>query len=382
MEREARRAQLERIKNEAYQTYKNACRHQKETKLAHDRACSDLINYVHCDSEERKKNPERRTFVAACPTEECRGFLSTHYKCGTCLKSFCSSCRELKEEGHACNPDVVETLKVIAKESRACPGCGMAISRVSGCDQMYCTQCDVAFSYSTGLRVQGVIHNPHYFERLRQMQAKETLNGRGEIGEAVNFQARRHMEQACGAWPLVSSMDWLPQEEMAMITSLHQTGTNMEHYILPIMARFNRRYEDNADLRVRYCLNDLDERRFKLAIERRERKREFDVDVMECLQLFVILAMEACYGIVALFGSRTRVEEARTLLEDYMVQIKELVIAPLLDIKKRFKIETPKIQFPDSWTQREMHTDMCRMPARKVNGVRRFARQLAHILNK
>jgi ABC-type Zn2+ transport system substrate-binding protein/surface adhesin len=39
---------------------------------------------------------------------------------------------------------------------------------VKNCDQMYCTSCHTAFSWRTGEIAKGAIHNPHYFQYLRQ----------------------------------------------------------------------------------------------------------------------------------------------------------------------------------------------------------------------
>ena len=39
---------------------------------------------------------------------------------------------------------------------------------VKNCDQMYCTSCHTPFSWITGKIVTGAIHNPHYFQYLRQ----------------------------------------------------------------------------------------------------------------------------------------------------------------------------------------------------------------------
>jgi len=40
-------------------------------------------------------------------------------------------------------------------------------SVVRNCDQMYCTQCNTAWSWKTGIKETGRIHNPHYYEQLR-----------------------------------------------------------------------------------------------------------------------------------------------------------------------------------------------------------------------
>ena len=366
VEREATRRQLDAARQQAHIAYRHAYNRQKQLRNDHSDAVRAL-HYFDRDGERSEPVQERRAFVAACPTEECRGFLSTQYKCGTCLKLFCSACREIKNEDHQCDPGTVESIKAILQDSRACPGCGMSINRVSGCDQMFCTQCDVPFSYATGLRIQGVIHNPHYFERLRQIRAR-TGN---EAGDALVQEA----QEGCGRWPSMSQFRWLKPRELAMITSFRQTATNIEHTILPQMAVFDRRREDNADLRVQYCLNVLEESRFKIQLEQRERKRELDIDVRECLQLFLLLSLELVYRLSALAETDKRVAEAPVLLDAHVAQIEELVNRPLRDIAKRFKKETPRVEFPERWS---LDLDLCILPSsmHAIDNMRRTRRRI------
>ena len=51
---------------------------------------------------------------------------------------------------HTCNPDLVETAKLLAKDTKSCPTCQTKIFKIDGCDQMWCTQCHTAFSWKTG----------------------------------------------------------------------------------------------------------------------------------------------------------------------------------------------------------------------------------------
>jgi hypothetical protein len=293
---------------------------------------------------------ERRSFVAACPLEACKGFLSTQYRCGTCLKQFCSACRELKAEHHVCDPDVLASIQAILSDSRACPGCGMSINRVSGCDQMYCTLCDVPFSYSTGRRILGVIHNPHYFERLRQLRAEEGDMAGGAAQEA---------QEECGRWPAMR-FDWLSRCDRAILTSLHQTTVNLQHRVLPVLVRFERLRDDNLDLRVKYCLGDLSEQRFKMLLEQRESRRDFEIHVREALQLFGLLSVEVAYRLKGLAASPDRQDRASKALQEHLRLVEELVNRPLEDIGKRFKKEVPRVRFPEEWTRNQV--DLLALP--------------------
>jgi hypothetical protein len=111
---------------------------------------------------------ERAVFIQKCPKDACEGFLSTHWKCGICDGKFCKDCHEAKDDVHACNPDLVASVKAIKKEAKPCPKCASQISKIDGCDQMWCTQCKTAFSWNTGKIETHVVHNPHYFQWLRE----------------------------------------------------------------------------------------------------------------------------------------------------------------------------------------------------------------------
>ena len=110
---------------------------------------------------------KRASFIKACPADSCRGFLGEDYVCGLCSTAFCSECHELLGAEHTCNADTVASVKALAKESKPCPTCAAVISKIDGCDQMWCTQCQTTFSWRTGLKEEGRIHNPHYYQWMR-----------------------------------------------------------------------------------------------------------------------------------------------------------------------------------------------------------------------
>jgi hypothetical protein len=80
---------------------------------------------------------ERRKFIMACPNNDCRGYLSTQYKCDLCELFTCSHCIEIigynKTDEHTCNPDNVASAELIKKDTKPCPQCGVRIHKISGC---------------------------------------------------------------------------------------------------------------------------------------------------------------------------------------------------------------------------------------------------------
>ena len=79
---------------------------------------NQLINRLHGGQVEH----EKRQFVRACPVGDCRGFLSSVWKCGMCDNWSCPECHDVKgkdkDAPHTCDPNNVETAKLLAKDSR------------------------------------------------------------------------------------------------------------------------------------------------------------------------------------------------------------------------------------------------------------------------
>jgi hypothetical protein len=218
---------------------------------------------------------ERRQFVRACPFENCKGFLSTAWKCGMCENWACSECHEVKgpnkDTAHTCNPDNVATAQLLAKDSRNCPKCAAMIFKINGCDQMYCTQCHTAFSWRTGRVETGQIHNPHYYEYARM---------RGTL-------ARNPGDIPCGGFPDYYAIRGFLRHitansvGYAMILNAHRAWGHMEWYA----HRYNVDANDNRDLRISLMTGDLPEDEFKKKIQQREKARQRKTDIRQVIEM-------------------------------------------------------------------------------------------------
>ena len=75
-------------------------------------------NYLYGDrNAKEKEEQDRRQFIMPCPNNECRGFLSTQYKCDMCDMFTCKDCHNVvgakKDDPHTCNPDDVQSAELI-----------------------------------------------------------------------------------------------------------------------------------------------------------------------------------------------------------------------------------------------------------------------------
>ncbi len=141
----------------------------------------DAVEIVAGDEQATIQPRQVVVVMRGCPREDCRGFLNDKWLCGVCDLSVCRHCHvglaedetivENVPEGkrlHICDPDQVATARLLARDTKSCPTCKALISKIDGCDQMWCTQCQTAFSWQTGQVEEGRVHNPHYYEWQRR----------------------------------------------------------------------------------------------------------------------------------------------------------------------------------------------------------------------
>ena len=84
-----------------------------------------------------RRSNERAAFIRACPDEDCRGFLSTQWKCGICEKWTCPDCHIIKgytrDAVHTCDPDDLATAQLLSNDTKPCPKCATGIFKIDGC---------------------------------------------------------------------------------------------------------------------------------------------------------------------------------------------------------------------------------------------------------
>ena len=187
--------------------------------------------------------PHAAAFIRPCPNtaNNCRGFLSTQWKCNLCNMWACKDCHEIKgttqDAPHECNPDNLASAKLIDTETRPCPKCGARVFKISGCNQMFCTACnDCAFDWVTG-RIETIIHNPHYFEFQRQRNGGQAPRVIGDIlcGREVDH-ATIHTITA----------DLFPREEITQMAIVWRAANRNLYNTFGItgQARWEKFYDD------------------------------------------------------------------------------------------------------------------------------------------
>jgi len=290
--------------------------------------------------------------VVPCPKTECPGTL-IDATCPLCTTKVCLACRQPEKADHACNPDDVASVKAVSKETKPCPSCHAVISKVDGCDQMWCTQCHVTFSWLTGQQDNGTTHNPHYYEWRRQngtlapiraapcrqglltYRALQDCFSQTTRDAAETLQkgwlARRHFcKQHPGHKGLLHGQLVLPEEPTdtgLMSAPYYCVALNRYHaeVILKRQAANHLRNAapDNYEARIRFRASEIDEPAFKGIIEAAATKHSRDTTLFQIYDM----AFQASADIFIIFRQAIKSKTATVKdAHDAFVQLRNLFL--------------------------------------------------------
>ena len=217
-----------------------------------------------------------------CSDENCRGFLSTQWKCGLCEKWACPECHVIKgdtrDADHTCDPDTLATAQLLSKDTKPCPKCSTPIHKIAGCDQMWCTQCHTGFSWKRGT-IENRVHNPHYYEWQR-------LNGGGRAPRNVgDFECGRDIGGHNLVPLLLRAFAKLPltSDDKNDILNIIRNTIHLHDVCGP---RFRPQNEDvNQDARIKYITKEYDDKKFTSVIHKNNKAIAKKQDIFNVIQL-------------------------------------------------------------------------------------------------
>lgn len=136
----------------------NAAEHMVYDRLIHDAIMGNTAT--------RLQTP----YYHKCPTDNCLGHLDSAHYCTLCKNTICPDCNKATTTTtiHTCNETDRQTFAAIRNDAKECPKCGIYISKIDGCNDMFCIQCNTPFKYDTGLINTDRNSNPLYLNYLRR----------------------------------------------------------------------------------------------------------------------------------------------------------------------------------------------------------------------
>ena len=306
-----------------------------------DKLLSELYKRRSCLTREYHnggsvRQAAERNFIRACPDEKCRGYLSNVWKCGLCSQWTCSNCHQIKgtsqNEEHVCDPNDVETAKLISKDTKPCPKCSTGIFKIEGCDQMWCTQCHTAFSWKTG-RIETNIHNPHFYEWQRRQNNGEAPRVVGDFvcGRELHHRTTREIRTMYNSlvknviddiWTRDDLVDLndeakesvrkecksiLESIDLVVESCLHLTHVQMPTYRVDHV-------QDNLKLRVDFLRKRIDESTFKTLVQRANKNHDKKREIGEILHLFTQTVTDSIFRLMELMRTRSRCKNIDEIL--------------------------------------------------------------------
>ncbi|CAN1859964.1 E3 ubiquitin-protein ligase RNF14 [Linum perenne] len=197
--------------------------------------------YDRYESLMLQKTLECMSDVVCCPRCEmiCIEDEQNFAQCPSCFYSFCSLCRDKRHVGEPClTPELkmhilqeqnrlnssqinekqklVEMNKIneflnekaIARDSKQCPICRMAISRTGGCNKMVCAHCGNFFCYACNKPIEGYEHfrdeKCELFPEDTVREWEEQMNVHQVVGR---FRAEQNIGQQGHPCPLCSQIN-------------------------------------------------------------------------------------------------------------------------------------------------------------------------------
>lgn len=270
-----------------------------------------------------EEEEEQHQFIMPCRNDSCRGFLNKKYHCELCDCYTCPHCLEfmgnknsLEYQNHKCKEENVESAKMIKKDTKPCPKCGIRIHKIDGCDQMWCTECKVAFSWKKGTIEKGTVHNPHYYQWLKNENGAmdrnpldvicgglqdfrnisvtfrrfyQNFNNIFSTNKKINDEFKRNIHSilnnalSSGMFQSMIYSRYSNNDEynFERISYIHQKFHHISQDTIPIIVRDIQNLQDNRKQRVSYMMNDIDEDKFKSTIM----KNHIDLNVKQELLL-------------------------------------------------------------------------------------------------
>jgi len=282
----------------------------------------------------------KRQFVRACPVEDCRGFLSTQWKCSLCSNFTCQHCHlpliDTSKENHVCDDNDVKTAQLLKKDTKPCPKCSFGIFKIDGCQQMFCTMCHTSFDWATGSIIMKNLHNPHYFEYQRN------------INNGIIPRNLDDNPDQCITFHDIRSMT-IPVYEKKNIGEYLRFYTHIRNVERPRFDRGNIEY-DLEFLRRQYLLKSINEKIWHSKLKAIFKKKEKNNELIQIFDMFTTMG----FALLQQINSSNFSE-----MLNQLQQLQNYTNGVLQNISKRFDNTVPQIKWYSRAGWKDIPTKIC-----------------------
>ena len=266
--------------------------------------------------EKKEKGDEKPRIICPCPANECRGFIlkDSRYSCGVCDSKICKDCHVLLiDDKHECNKDDIESVKLIVKECKPCPGCGVPSRKTEGCSQVWCISCHKAWNWNSGMIETGRIHATDYLTYLKR------INQHVPRFDVPHPQCR-----------YVSIQDSLNDVKRNIVNADSVITKDIRSYLdkrYQVMAEYESHINDgfvpvsNIDLRMQYMQGEINEAKWKQMLHKRDKDFTLKMEIhkIRCAYTITMRDSLGSIGLAKTFGELKESIENIKSFHDFMV---------------------------------------------------------------
>jgi hypothetical protein len=214
----------------------------------------------------------------------------------------------------------VETVAMIRRDSKPCPKCGIRVSKIDGCHQMWCVECNTAWDWVSGRIVNGAIHNPHYYQYLRDQSTNGEIprnpldNPCADIlpeGHAFTQDMVRYIDMKLRKLP-VFFIEGKPCNTQDIIRNEMLICNHVVAYHLIEHAGVNA----NLDLRIKYMMHLITEDAYKQQLLIREKKEEKTREFEMIFRTYVTAARDIILNYVNISEMSEQIKQQQTIFTE------------------------------------------------------------------
>jgi hypothetical protein len=265
----------------------------------------------------KKETQNKISYITKCPIESCKGFINNKYICEICDISLCKACLMIRDTDHTCVRENIESAEMIMKDSKPCPNCFIPIFKLSGCNQMFCTNCHVVFDWISLKIDKGPVHNQHFFDYLAKMN---------NIGDQARLEnnACGHIRELYPRIYFYTRLSWI-----------HHLFLLNQEIEADLINEYKGLFKDNfEDYRIKYLCDEINEKSWKTRIMNDTIHNESIRSYIEILEMFVTVSSDIirriCYEYDELLTEKRRTN--KQIIKEFFENLdNELNMQEILD---------------------------------------------------
>lgn len=220
---------------------------------------------------------------------------------------------------------------------------------VKNCNQMFCTQCHTAFDWRTGKVDNGQIHNPHYYDYLNNLNVANRNINLCFNNDLINLiyiknNINRILKNSKEVFIYKGNNLYNRNNYETKISDIHRSHghiTNVELFTInPVI--------DNKQLRMDYLVNNIDEKKFKIILQRREKANEKKNEINMILRTYLDIVKDLLNStmefntIKELTEFDRSVEQIRNYINDSLIKISKRYNCVVIQINDYYGCYTRK----------------------------------------